>query len=234
MDEAKSTRIVFAMRFTELRIELGMNQSTYAEYLGLSRAHVSFYEKAGKDGGRLPDLVNLRKICSKLHVTADYLLGLSDVKSIGKYMSKDIMLDALSSLGFSQEEALALMSCAQERPYDNTIAAIGSIVNTHSSQDFFATWNQLLSHFEEDLLFSEPGSAMDAEDIEFFKKKLGASGFHIVGREEYREAFINYYFDKQITPALKTVAEEILLKSQEKDRLLRNRIRTAMGLEADN
>ena len=93
MDEAKQTREIFAKRFVELRKDLGMNQSTYADYLGLSRAHVSFYEKADKEGGRLPDLVNLRKICRKLHVTADYLLGLSDEKSIGKYMSQDIMLD---------------------------------------------------------------------------------------------------------------------------------------------
>ena len=236
MDETKNTRAIFAFRFAELRNDLGMNQSTYAEYLGLSRAHVSFYEKADKEGGRLPDLVNFRRICSKLHVTADYLLGLSSEKTIGKYMSNEIVLDALQHLGFSQDEAALLVTHSLEKPYDQTISAIGSIVNTHSSHDFFAAWNRFLCQFDEDLLYGQPGpgSAITEDDLEFFKKKLGAGGYYVVDKKEYCEAFIDFFFGKQIIPALKSVVEEILLQAQNNDRLMRESIRSTMGIKADN
>lgn len=67
---------VFAERFSKLRGE--MTQDEFAKYLGISRPTVGFYE----NGTRLPDALVLRQIAEKCNVSADYLLGLTDEKTI--------------------------------------------------------------------------------------------------------------------------------------------------------
>lgn len=66
---------VFAERFLQLRGQL--SQEEFAKKVGLSRPTVSFYES----GERLPDALKLRQIAEKCQVSADWLLGLSDVQS---------------------------------------------------------------------------------------------------------------------------------------------------------
>lgn len=65
---------VFAERFGALRQEYEMSQDAFAEFLGISRPTVGFYE----NGSRLPDAMVLRQIALRCDVSADYLLGLSD------------------------------------------------------------------------------------------------------------------------------------------------------------
>lgn len=62
----------FKQRFNKLRDD--MTQAQFAEFLGISRPTVGFYE----NGDRIPDAVTLKKIVSKCGVTADYLLGETD------------------------------------------------------------------------------------------------------------------------------------------------------------
>lgn len=66
---------VFADRFHELR--RGMSQKKFAEWMGLSRPTVGFYE----NGERLPDVLTLKQIAEKAEVSADWLIGLSDIRS---------------------------------------------------------------------------------------------------------------------------------------------------------
>lgn len=66
---------IFAERFAQLRGE--MTQGEFAEFLGISRPTVGFYE----NGTRLPDALLLRQIADKCKVSADWLLGKSDIKS---------------------------------------------------------------------------------------------------------------------------------------------------------
>ena len=66
---------VFADRFRELRGE--MTQDKFAEFVGISRPTVGFYE----NGERIPDALILKMIASKCQVSSDWLLGLSDVKT---------------------------------------------------------------------------------------------------------------------------------------------------------
>ena len=66
---------VFAERFLQLRGQL--SQEEFAKKVGLSRPTVSFYES----GERLPDALKLRQIAEQCHVSADWLIGLSDVKT---------------------------------------------------------------------------------------------------------------------------------------------------------
>lgn len=54
-----------------------MSQDTFADFLGMSRPTVGFYE----NGDHLPDALTLSQIAKKCNVSADYLLGLSDAKT---------------------------------------------------------------------------------------------------------------------------------------------------------
>lgn len=73
MSEAKDKKMpLFAARFGELRGD--RTQAEFAEFLGISRPTVGFYE----NGERIPDALVLRQIAERCGVTADYLVGLSD------------------------------------------------------------------------------------------------------------------------------------------------------------
>lgn len=64
---------VFRERLRNLQGDL--TTTAFAEKLGLSRQTIGFYI----NGDRIPDILTLRQICEKCDVSADYLLGLSDI-----------------------------------------------------------------------------------------------------------------------------------------------------------
>ncbi len=66
---------VFAQRFSQLRGE--RTQGEFADFLGISRPTVGFYE----NGSRIPDAVVLRQIGEKCGVSTDWLLGMTDTAS---------------------------------------------------------------------------------------------------------------------------------------------------------
>lgn len=66
---------IFRERFSSLRGD--MTQAKFAEFIGISRPTVGFYE----NGERLPDAIVLKQIAEKCSVSADWLIGLSDVKT---------------------------------------------------------------------------------------------------------------------------------------------------------
>ena len=66
---------VFSERLREL---CGDRSSVeFAAFLGLSRPTVNFY----LNGDRIPDILALRQIAERCSVSADWLLGLSDIKA---------------------------------------------------------------------------------------------------------------------------------------------------------
>lgn len=71
------TLSTFANRFKKLREERGLSQSDLAKELNISRGSVSFYE----NGSRSPDIKVLADICNYFHVSSDWLIGISNVKS---------------------------------------------------------------------------------------------------------------------------------------------------------
>lgn len=64
----------FAQRLKEIRSENKMNQMEFALKCNVQQSCVSKWER----GATLPDAEMLCVICNVLHVSADYLLGLSD------------------------------------------------------------------------------------------------------------------------------------------------------------
>lgn len=69
-----STKDIFAKRMRELRKRNDRPQRVLAELLGVSVNQISEMEK----GTRMTTLEKLPLICQHYHVSADYLLGLSD------------------------------------------------------------------------------------------------------------------------------------------------------------
>lgn len=83
-EEKKSKMPIFAERFNALRGR--QTQAEFADFLGISRPTVGFYE----NGERIPDALILKQIAERCGVTTDYLVGLSDNKTIeGSNIAKD-------------------------------------------------------------------------------------------------------------------------------------------------
>lgn len=77
MEESNGVRQVFAERLRELREASGLTQQELAEKLNWSRGSISFYEKCQ----RCPDIEFLKAASTFFDVSADWLIGQSDVKS---------------------------------------------------------------------------------------------------------------------------------------------------------
>jgi len=71
MDSAK-LRNTFSARIRKLREERGLNQGQFADFVGISRGAMSYYEQEA----RTPDIGVLCAIAEKCDVSADYLIGL--------------------------------------------------------------------------------------------------------------------------------------------------------------
>lgn len=64
----------YLKRLKELRINKGISQKEIAEYLGITVAAYSLYER----GNREPNITMLRKIAEYYNVSIDDILGISD------------------------------------------------------------------------------------------------------------------------------------------------------------
>lgn len=73
-----NTKEIFPQRLIEQREIKGVSRQTAADELEISRASLEYYEK----GLRVPDVVVLAKLADYYNVSADYLLGRSDVRSV--------------------------------------------------------------------------------------------------------------------------------------------------------
>lgn len=68
--------LLFAKRLRELRKERGLSQVELGETLGYGYTAISSYET----GRNEPSYTDLIRICEILDVSADYILGISDIR----------------------------------------------------------------------------------------------------------------------------------------------------------
>ena len=68
--------VLFAKRLRELRKEKGLSQVKLGEHLGYGYTAISSYE----NGRNEPSYTDLIRICEILDVSADYILGISDIR----------------------------------------------------------------------------------------------------------------------------------------------------------
>lgn len=111
--QEKCENLCFAQRFSSLRS--GKTQSEFAELLDISRPTVGFYES----GERIPDAITLGRIARICNVSADWLLGLSDVKSV----EQNIQV-AAATLGISGKAAENLARISTEAEDDNIFISL--------------------------------------------------------------------------------------------------------------
>ncbi len=67
---------MFPTRLKEIRQNLNMTQKDFGEYVGLTQATLSAYEKGGKN----PSLENVKTIAEKCQISIDWLCGLDTSK----------------------------------------------------------------------------------------------------------------------------------------------------------
>ena len=81
---------IFAKRFKELRVNMGVTQTEVSRYLGITKATVSYYES----GKRMPSNSMIRKIAGYFKVPIDYLLGMDYIMedSNDEYLKDDTLL----------------------------------------------------------------------------------------------------------------------------------------------
>lgn len=138
MNEAKEKKMpIFAARFSELRGE--RTQAEFAEFLGISRPTVGFYE----NGDRIPDALVLKQIAERCDVTTDYLVGLSDNKTysnaeIGEATGlSDNAIETLSwVVGQRNDYRKEPNEKDRENLYASALMLINCLLDTRSS--FFA------------------------------------------------------------------------------------------------
>lgn len=82
MENETKVKSCFKERFADLRAKSGLSQSKLGKELLLSPATIGYYE----NGSRLPDIETAARIAQYFDVSADYLLGLSNAKSVEQDM----------------------------------------------------------------------------------------------------------------------------------------------------
>lgn len=130
-----STNDSFANKLKQLREKEGLSQTQLANKLNISRGSISYYENKE----RLPDIDVLLRICKYFNVSADYLIGLSDVASLDtdvqavcQYtgLSEDsvkrlrIIYNGSPSLALKNEENIQIIDIVNKLLCDNDFSSI--------------------------------------------------------------------------------------------------------------
>ena len=122
---------VIGKRIKDLRGKTPQEQC--AKDLGISRGALSFYE----NGERKPDAEILVRMCEYFKVSADYLLGLSDVESVDPDIQATCELIGLS------EEAVNKLSDLKEKDKRTCVDKI--VLNLIENDEFFDLVSRLYS-----------------------------------------------------------------------------------------
>ena len=80
--------LLFANRLRELRKEKGLSQVGLGEHLGYGYTAISSYET----GRNEPSYTDLIRICEILDVSADYILGISDIRKPYAVLEKNDLI----------------------------------------------------------------------------------------------------------------------------------------------
>lgn len=107
---------IFPKRLAALRESKGVSRQIVADELGISRASLEYYEK----GQRVPDIVVLSRIADYFNVSADYLLGRTDIKSANPDIKMFHTLTGLS------EDSIGYLCSNKTQLEKNTLDALFS------------------------------------------------------------------------------------------------------------
>ena len=141
---------LFPTQLRELRKEKGVSQETVARDLGVSKSTIGLYET----GDTLPDVKTLSDLAKYYGVSADYLAGLSNVRS------SNTTLKALCEYTGFSESSLKMIEFFRDCTWEK--------------QDPIETLNLLFSNFSTDDSLGDLILQLDSIRIEYIQTYLPA------------------------------------------------------------
>ena len=161
--EKKDRFPIFKERFRELQGE--MSNTEFADFLGMSRQTVGFY----LNGNRVPDIIGLEQIARKCNVSADWLIGLSNVKSFDGDVKS-----ASNYLELSEDAVLSLKRISA----NNIMDYFGQIQDL---EDHVYPANGMSDLFSSDAFFRAVLDISKAISFECIAKKAGEKKDNLTG-----------------------------------------------------
>ena len=173
---------IFKENFHEL-YEMSRCQSItqFAQKLQMNRQSVDRYY----NGERLPDLTSIIQICRIMNVSADWLLGLTDVKT----RTADLQ-NAINALGITEQAAQELYNPELGNPWGKTIS---SMVESKRFSNFISTYQIFLDFLKK----------LRAEDLEKMNDYEIQEDCVILGRNE-----AVFHYKEQVCSAMEHIYEE--------------------------
>lgn len=171
--EEKNRFPIFRERFRKLQGD--RSNTEFAEFLGISRQTVGFY----CNGDRIPDALGLKEIAETCEVSADWLLGLSDVQSV-----KGELRQVCEYTGLSQESIERIRLIYIARDIVNRRWLLNQIIPSNTFFHTLRKLNMLLQqylkvreNFSDDCPF---GDAYEVEGMQITDSDILEARFHSV------------------------------------------------------
>lgn len=152
----------FASRLKKLREAAGLTQTELGNRLGCSRGSISYYEQEL----RTPDIVTLNKACDFFGVSADYLLGRTNLRS-----PEPGLAPAVKYTGLTEEAADYLhRSACEKKPGLRVINALlseqqGYLESIAENLSFAALCNVSKSAAVDTVMLQKDGTVNVSADI---------------------------------------------------------------------
>lgn len=175
---------VFPERLREVMQEHGTTQQELAEYIGKSRQAIGYYA----DGSSSPDWKTLAKIAQYFEVSADWLLGTTDVQST------DIDVQKICNyLGLSEQSVLFLHNESADTgaisAFDRLLRTNGKLFHRLSVTLFMAFQCRDVHPYSR---ISTPFVEMLPEDMQhIFWEALGKWGGCLLGPQESSDYYLS-------------------------------------------
>lgn len=186
---------IFKDNLNKLMQDEQMNTTEFAEKLGLSRQTVGFY----LNGDRIPDALTLRTICECCSVSADYLLGLSDIKSPEMDMQAICMETGLSEPAVSYLRTLNTVR--KLPPKSDRLKILSALLEQRQFDYLLALWERYVN-----LLQMEPSlSFSQSPEYLFYSAELKKHGFAVSLPDEQAQAL----FSERITNILRSLLDNL-------------------------
>lgn len=159
----------FRKRLNQLLVESGNTIVAFADFLGVSRQSLGYY----LNGERIPDILIFKQICERCKVSADWLLGLSDVKT------PDAGIQAIcKSTGLSEKTISQFMGMNKHPANRRLMKLIDAFLsNIDSRGSFYNALNRLYHAY-----------GIKVHNLDSFKTRVIEMNEEIINIEETKRA----------------------------------------------
>lgn len=180
------TRITFSTRLEQLLIDNNLTQQEFSEKIGISTGAVSSYINALK----IPSILILQMISKEFNISADYLLGITDIPTLDENIQMISKYTGLSQRAIEYLKKLKTGETTDKQLHTQLnikkLYALNNIIVYDSKYDFL----DLIG----DYLYAVPVSRSDL--VETIELSLRMSNNHNGTKSDYAQKTpINYIYD---------------------------------------